>query len=91
MRARSAEELAKALKENDWTSSKTTDKTMAIMIGMDSIPWEKVKLFTMRWETVNSEIVPVINIMMRPHNYDETEDHDMKEFDVESLMDEEEE
>ena len=60
--------LAKALENNDWVPSKTTEKTIAIMSGLSNIPWDKVKLFTLRWESVG-EIVPFINIMM--HGQDE--------------------
>ena len=58
------EELARALRENEWTASKTTDKTMAIMSGLSNIPWDKVKLFTLRWGLTGGEIVPDMNIMM---------------------------
>jgi len=56
--------LSRALAENDWVPSKTTDKTMAIMSGMSDVPWEKVRLFALRWEVVGGEIVPIVNIMM---------------------------
>jgi hypothetical protein len=80
----SAEGLAKALEENDWVASKTTEKTMAIMAGLDNIPWDKVKLFTLRWEFVGGEIVPNINLMM----YGEEVESEVK-IDVE-IPDEEE-
>ena len=90
MKIKSAEELAKALKDNDWVASKTTDKTIAIMAGLGSIPWDKVKIFSLRWDTELSEIVPIINIMMHSHNYKDGEEPDMVEVDVESLMEEKE-
>ena len=61
---KSAEALAKALENNDWVPSKTTEKTMAIMSGLTNIPWDRVKLFTLRWEGLGGEIVPNINLMM---------------------------
>ena len=88
MKIRSAEELGKALRENDWVPSKTTDKTMAVMAGMGSIPWEKVKLFTLRWNTESGEIVPVINIMMHGPDYVKEEDDVEIEIDVETLLEE---
>ncbi len=56
--------LAKALADNDWVPSKTTDKTMAVMSGLCNIPWDKVKVFTLRWVDDVGEIVPEINLMM---------------------------
>lgn len=56
--------LAKALEENDWQASKTTDKTMAIMAGLGGIPWEQVKLFSLDWRVVGGEIVPHIQMAM---------------------------
>ncbi len=83
MKIKSAEELAKALTEHGWVSSKTTEKTIAVMIGMNNIPWDKVKLFSLRWESVGV-IVTVINIMMHS---DVEKDKDMVEVALESLMD----
>ena len=56
--------LARALLDNDWVASKTTEKTMAIMSGMSHVPWDKVKMFHLRWEVVGGEIVPNVNVMM---------------------------
>ncbi len=81
----SAESLAKALEKNDWVPSKTTEKTIAIMAGLDNIPWDKVKLFTLRWQLTGGEIVPLINLMM----YGEEVEGEVK-IEVE-LPDEEEE
>jgi len=66
MKIRSGEELAKAL--NERVASKTTDKTIAVMAGMSDIPWELVKMFSLRWDVVDDDdvIVPIINIVM--HN-----------------------
>lgn len=61
---KSLDGLAKAMEEQGWTASKTTDKTVALMSGLSNIPWEKVKLFTLRWTTSGGQIVPELNIMM---------------------------
>lgn len=66
---RSGEELAKALNDNNWTVSKSTDKTIAIMAGMAALPWDIVKLFNVKWATVGGEIVPIIQIIMKDGNY----------------------
>ncbi len=56
--------LAEALKDKGWQASKTTDKTMAVMSGLNNIPWERVRVFTLRWGLSGGEIVPSINLMM---------------------------
>jgi len=72
------EELAKALRENDWVPSKTTDKTMAVMSGLSNIEWDKVKLFTLRWQVVGGEIVPNVNLMMFGEGEKEVIEGDIK-------------
>jgi hypothetical protein len=57
-------ELAKALHENDWTASKSTDKTIAIMSALSELPWNKVKMLSLKWTSVSNEIVPLLQIAM---------------------------
>jgi len=81
----SGAELARALKDNDWTASKTTDKTIVIMSALANIPWDKVKLLNLNWTTVNGEIVPLLQMAMHEPMSAEALDKlkDEPDFDVE--------
>jgi len=56
--------LAEALESNGWSDSKSTDKVIAIMSGLGNVPWDKVKLFTLRWSLSAGVSVPDINLLI---------------------------
>ena len=78
--------LAKALEENDWSSSKSTDKVIAIMSGLRNVPWDKVKLFMLRWEIAAG--IPVPNISLAMHDEGEEGEQEI-DVDIPGMKEEE--
>ena len=56
------------------------------MAGLVNIPWNKIRMFSLRWDNNVGEIVPIINIMMYDNNYDKTESEETAEIDIDLLI-----
>lgn len=57
------------------TNSKSTDKLIVLMSGLDNLDWNTVKEFNLTWELIDNAVVPVLKFTRfdkGEHNDNET-------------------